>query len=165
LKPAVATAATAEPGLRYRYLEADKSALAPLTADGTPTADGIAAGFDAAAVRRRAENYVLNFAGFVDVPESGGYTFTLLSNDDGQISIDGVVLANSPKPFPQFCGSVGNSVQTAMGSVALAKGRHRIEVYESHGAGDDGFRVLWQRAGTAVSQIPAAALSHETNQH
>jgi hypothetical protein len=164
LKPAV-TAVTAAPGLRYRYLEADKSALAPLTADGTPTADGIAPGFDAAAVRRRAENYVLDFAGLVDVPEDGGYTFTLLSNDDGQMSIDGAVVATSPKPFPQFCGSVGNSVQSAMGSVALAKGRHRIAVYESHTAGEDGFRVLWQRTGTAVSTIPAAALSHETTPH
>jgi len=165
LKPAVASVAKAEAGLRYRYIEADKGVLAAMTASSTPTADGIAAGFDAAAVRRRAENYLLDFAGFVDVPESGGYTFTLLANDDGQISIDGAVVANSPKPFPQFCGSVGNAVQTAMGSVALAKGRHRIEVYESHTAGEDGFRVLWQRSGTAVSTIPAAALSHEITSH
>ena len=165
LKPAVTSVAKAETGLRYRYIEADKGVLAAMTASSTPTADGIAAGFDAAAVRRRAENYLLDFAGFVDVPESGGYTFTLLANDDGQISIDGAVVANSPKPFPQFCGSVGNAVQTAMGSVALAKGRHRIEVYESHTAGEDGFRVLWQRSGTAVSTIPAAALSHEITSH
>jgi hypothetical protein len=162
LKPAVGAAAKAEPGLRYRYLEADKGVLSALTSSTTPTADGVATSFDAAAVRRRPENYMLDFAGFVDVPESGGYTFTLLSNDDGQISIDGAVLANSPKPFAQVCGLAGNAARTATGSVALAKGLHRIEVYESHSSGEDDFRVLWQRAGTAVSTIPAALLSHET---
>jgi hypothetical protein len=102
----------------------------------------------------------VEFDGYVDVPSDGGYTFTLMSNDAGKMMIDGVLVATAKTPFPQFCGSVGNAVQSVMASVALAKGKHRILVEETHTKGVDGFKVLWQRPGTPNVEIPPDALSH-----
>jgi hypothetical protein len=163
LKPAHVFETTTEDGLHFRYVEMDApelDALAP-SADGTVNGiNGVSPAFNLTAVKPRAANYAVEFDGYVDVPDDGGYTFTLMSNDAGKIMIDGALVATAKTPFPQFCGSVGNSVQSTMGSVALAKGKHRIQVLETHTTGIDGFRVFWERPGGAVTEIPPDALSH-----
>jgi hypothetical protein len=108
------------------------------------------------------EGYGAVFEGLVEVPADGGYTFTLLGNDGGRLEVDSEVIAASPKVWPQVCGSDGNAVQAARGSVALAKGRHRIRVAMTHTAGADGFAVLWEGPGVLQQAIPASALSQET---
>ena len=147
-----ATAANTQPGVWVREsgLEQHDGASAP--AEISPQIDNEA--------RERKSDYLLRFNGLLEVPADGGYSFTLVSNDAGQIAIDGVLLARSPKPWPQVCGSAGNAAQARTGSIALGKGRHRIDVVESHSAGEDNFRVLWQGPGVALSTIPASALSH-----
>jgi hypothetical protein len=115
--------------------------------------------FDSAA-RGRDDQYGMIFDGLVDIPADGGYTFTLMGNDGGSLEIDSVVVASSPKPWAQVCGSPGDAVQAAGGSVALAAGKHRIHVAMTHPTGPDGFRVLWQGPGVPQGPIPAAALSH-----
>ena len=76
--------------------------------------------------------------------------------------VDGVVLGEVPAPFAQVCGLQGNAVRQVTGSIALAKGSHRIRVRETHSTGEDGFRVWWRGPGMQATQdIPAAALSHE----
>ena len=163
LKPAHEIETTTDDGLHFRYLEMDEPALEALapTAEGVvPGVSGVSPTFNVASAKARAENYAVEFDGYVDVPSDGGYTFTLMSNDAGRLKIDGALVATAKAPFPQFCGSVGNAVQPVMGSVALAKGKHRIFVEETHTKGVDGFKVLWQRPGTPNVEIPADALSH-----
>jgi hypothetical protein len=163
LKPAHEFTSSTEDGLHYRYLEMDApelDALAP-KADGSPNGvNGVSTTFSVTQAKARGENYAIEFDGYVDVPADGGYTFTMMSNDAGKMMIDGALVATAKTPFPQFCGSVGNAVQSVMGSVALAKGKHRILVEETHTTGVDGFKVLWQRPGTANVEIPPDALSH-----
>jgi hypothetical protein len=74
--------------------------------------------------------------------------------------IDGRVIATTPAAFQQVCWLAGVAVRPAAGSVALAKGLHRIEVVDVHGEGSDGFRVMWQGPGMIEQEIPAAALFH-----
>jgi hypothetical protein len=157
LSPPV-TAAPAVQGIPYRYYEPDIVSLASI-ANAVPVASGISSTLQTTP-RKRTENYAMVFDGYIDIPADGGYTFTLLSTDEGEISIDGTVIARSPKPFPQVCGLAGNAVQPASGSIGLAAGKHAIHVAMTHAKGEDGFSVLWQGRGLAQSTIPASALFH-----
>jgi PKD domain/PA14 domain len=157
LQPAMSSAST-QAGVRYEYFGEPR-----LDVDELRTEDGIVSGVsqDIRVAPPLHEDYGAVFKGLVEVPADGGYTFTLLGDDGGRLEVDSVVIAASPKTWPQVCGSEGNAVQAARGSVALAKGRHRIRVAMTHTAGADGFAVLWEGPGVQQEAIPASALSHE----
>jgi hypothetical protein len=157
IQPAMGAIAS-ERGVRYQYSEGTGLTVDGLTQTSTKT-EGVTPMFDSAA-RGRDDQYGMIFDGLVDIPADGGYTFTLMGNDGGSLEIDSVVVASSPKPWAQVCGSPGDAVQAAGGSVALAAGKHRIHVAMTHPTGPDGFRVLWQGPGVPQGPIPAAALSH-----
>ena len=158
LQPAVEVEST-EPGVRYEYFGGPG-----LDVDDLRAEDGIMTGIspDIRVAPPLHEDYGAVFEGLIDVPTDGGYTFTLLSNDGGRLEVDSAVIAASPKAWLRVCGSEGNAVQAARGSVALAKGRHRIRVAMTHTAGADGFTVLWEGLGVRQEAILASALSHET---
>ena len=128
-------------------------------AQQNPAATGIAPRIDAS-LRRRDDNYAIVFDGFLNVPADGGYTFMLLARDEARLEIDSVPVAFSPKPFAQVCGSPGNAVQAATGSIGLRAGRHAIRISMTHTAGPNDFAVKWQEPGLTLSDIPATALSH-----
>jgi len=98
--------------------------------------------------------------GFLNVPADGGYTFMLLARDEAKLEIDGVAVAVSPKPFAQVCGSAGNAVQAARGSIGLRAGRHAIRVAMTLTTGASDFAVKWQGPGLALSDIPASVWSN-----
>ncbi len=150
-------AIASERGVRYQYAEGSGLTLDSLAQNAT--ARGIAPMFDSTP-RQGDDQYGIIFDGFLDIPADGGYTFTLMGNDGGSLEIDSVIVASSPKPWAQVCGSPGGAVQAARGSIALAAGKHMIHVAMTHPTGPDGFRVLWQGPGVPQGQIPAAALSH-----
>jgi hypothetical protein len=147
-------------GLRYEYFRGSNADIDRLT-ERDATSTGVNAAFNLAAMPH-GERYSAVFEGLIDVPADGGYTFTLLNNDDGRLEIDSAAIATSPKAWPQVCGTEGNAVQAARGSVALAKGEHRIRVAMTHTSGPDGFAVWWQGPGVQQAAIPTHRLSHET---
>ncbi len=162
LLPAVANAGSLLPGIAYSYTETPMTAFEPLNASSTSGihTQGVTPMINAAIVRRRSNDYSESFSGFLQTPADGGYTFTLMGNGGGTLTIDGTPVAALPSPFPNLCGLTGGAVQQRTWSVALAKGPHRIAVDETHATGPDGFRVLWQMAGGVVSEIPPTALFH-----
>ena len=93
-------------------------------------------------------------------PPHGGYIFTMLARDEAKLEIDSAVVAVSPKPFPQVCGSIGNALQPSTGSLGLRAGRHAIRFSVTHTAGDSDFALKWQGPGVPLSDIPASAFSH-----
>jgi hypothetical protein len=123
-------------------------------------ANGVTPEFSVDALQRKT-NYRAEFSGVVDVPADGGYVLTMMATDAGSLEVDGKVVATTPAAFQQVCGLAGVAVRPAIGSVALAKGLHRIEIVDEHGEGADGFRVMWQGPGMAEQEIPAAALFHD----
>jgi hypothetical protein len=84
----------------------------------------------------------------------------LTSNGHARLQIDSTVIAASLAPLPQVCGSVGNMVQPASGSIALKAGKHKISVVETHITGPDGFTVRWQGPRIPLEEIPADYLFH-----
>ncbi len=136
------------PGLKYRYFEGMK-----LVGAGIATAVNFSP-------RKRAMDYGLSFDGYLDIPNDGGYTFLLTSNDHGRLEIDGKVIATAPAPLPQVCGSIGNIVQPAMGSIGLKAGKHKLSIIETHTTGPDGFTLQWQGPQIPLSAIPPVRLFH-----
>ena len=159
LLPAMATP-VAQPGVLYRYFEGTDLKMDTL-AETSSAAEGVSVELNSAAKMRK-EQYGILFDGLLHVPADGGYTFTVEGTDDGTLEVDSMMVATSPKPWAQVCGSEGNAVQAASGSVGLAGGWHRIRVTMTHGLGEDGFRVLWQGREVPLQAISPAALVHES---
>ncbi|WP_446745185.1 PKD domain-containing protein [Silvibacterium acidisoli] len=143
-------------GLKYRYFET--AALNDLKM-ATPKSEGIVPTFETT-VRKRDDNYGMVFTGFLDVPADGGYTFTMLARDGARLEIDSTIVAENPAPFAQVCGSAGNAVQTAGGSISLRAGRHPLRVSMTHTSGPHDFRVLWQGPGVPLATLPPESLTH-----
>lgn len=162
-KPAINPENTA-PGLIYRYYVMDQSQRTQPDALSRMVAVGVSPAFDVSAIRTRDQQYGIAFSGIVDVPVTGGYTFTMLANDSAKIVLDGDVQAQAPMPFAQVCGLAGNAVQMTTLSVPLTQGKHRIQMSETHSNGTDGFGLWWQGPGIPLTQVPATALSHDVDQ-
>jgi hypothetical protein len=157
LQHAITVVAT-EPGLHYRYYEGSWS-HPPKFDELTTVTSGIAPKLDLA-VRLREEDYAMVFEGYIAIPTDGGYSFTLLSKDGGRLEIGGAVVATSPEPLAQVCGSVGNMVQAARGSIGLQAGLHAIRIAITDTAGPYGFALRWEGPGIALSDVPSSALFH-----
>jgi hypothetical protein len=145
------------PGLTYRYYEGTWNGL-PDFAGLHSVAAGVAPRLDSA-LRLRETDYGIVFEGFLEVPCDGGYTFTLLSNDGGQLEIGSKIIAATPPALPQPCDTVGNLVQLKSGSIGLRAGRHAIRIAMTHALGPDGFAVRWEGPRSS-GVLPAQALSH-----
>jgi len=146
------------PGLHYLYFEGAWSVQSRF-GDLISVAEGVTPRLDFFA-RRREEDYALIFDGYIRIPRDGGYTFTLLSRDGGKLEIGGAVVATGPEPVAQVCGSVGNMVQAARGSIGLKAGLHPIRIAITDIEGPDGFALKWEGPGVQQSDVPAAALFH-----
>jgi hypothetical protein len=160
LQRAGAVTATA-PGLHYRYYEGSWSTL-PEFKDLTTVASGVAPNLDLA-VRLREDDYALDFEGYIAIPADGGYTFTLLSRDGGELDIGGAVVATSPAPVAQVCGSAGDMVQAVRGSIGLKAGLHAIRIAITDTEAPDDFGLRWEGPGIALADVPASALFHDAN--
>ena len=148
-----ATVAATTPGVAYRYQSHSGSANPDEKTTGTATSLALSA------VPHGAQDYSVAYSTDLNVPEDGGYVFTVIANDESSIAVDGKPLGTSPKPFAQVCGLAGNAARPITVATELAKGLHHLEVSESHGAGVDNFQVLWQGPGILLQPIPAERLS------
>ncbi|MBB6145547.1 hypothetical protein HNQ77_003508 [Silvibacterium bohemicum] len=147
-----------DPGLNFSFYSTSSTSIAGLNAEN-PARTGIARVISAD-VRSLDKNYGLVFDGFLNIPADGGYSFQLAARDEARLEIDGAQVVASPKPFAQVCGSVGNAVQMAQGSLGLMAGRHTIRVAMTHSLGESDFHLYWQGVGVPLEEIPAGVLSH-----
>lgn len=111
------------PGLRYRYYEGNFEKL-PDFSVLQPQKSGTANDLDVEALSgERLDHYAVQYEGFIEVPETGLYTFHLRSDDGAKLYLhDELVVDND--------GS--HSARTESGYIALEKGKHplRIDYFE-----------------------------------
>ena len=108
------------------------------------------------------------YRGFLSVPSDGGYTLTMLTSTTATLTVDGKTVS-SRKLHPQVCGSPGAAVAALRLSLALAQGRHRIELTtgpEVENAGSSGGKaemppLLWEGPGQPREIVLASALAAE----
>lgn len=156
LNPAVNTAEVLKPGMRYQFYQGEWKGL-PDFQNLQPVGDGVADTLSSE-IRPHATNYGYVFDGYVRAPIDGGYVFDLLGRDAGRLEIDGQIIAESPAVWPQVCGSVGNSVQMASGSVGLRAGLHHLRVSMTQTAGESAFAVEWQGPNLPLTPIATTQL-------
>ena len=156
----LAPSPSAAPGLEFAYYKGAWPSL-PRFQQQTPLERGVARSLNEAP-HQNATNFGLVFDGFLRITAAGGYTFSVLSRDGSRLNIDGTSIAQSGAPWPQVCGSVGNAVQSASGSVGLAAGLHRIHLEFTKTTGDSAFSLMWEGPSTPLSPVPETAFFHSS---
>jgi hypothetical protein len=98
----------------------------------------------------RLDNLGAAFTGWIAVPESGGWTFSLQSDDGSRLLIgDEVVVSHDGiHSFTERSGTIG-----------LAAGTHRIRVEFFERSASAGLVARWEGPGVERAVIPAAALA------
>ncbi len=157
LEPSAINAAT-QPGLDYGIYPGEWSELPDLSALKS-VESGQSIGLDANA--QGFTRYAVAWDGFIDVQAEGGYSFYLLDPDGARFVIDGREVAKTGPPFAQVCGSPGNAMRYAVGSLGLRAGKHAIRIEGLHSVSNQAPRLMWQAPGGALVDVPASAYSHD----
>ena len=157
LQPAATNAGAMQPGLAYGIFPGEWTQLPDLSAQ-KPVESGQSSGLEANA--QGFTRYAAAWDGFVDVPADGGYTFYLLDPDGARLVIDGREVAKTGPPFAQVCGSPGNAMRYAVGSLGLRAGKHAIHIEGLYSASNQSPRLMWQAPGGALVDVPASAYTH-----
>jgi len=144
LQPAL-TPRRGQPGISYQI--------------GAGPTGGTVSSFALDQIKQLPSHYTLTLEGDLTVPDDGAYAFLVIANEAASMELDGRQAASAPAPFPQLCGLAGSAARPISVSAALARGRHHIKITETHTAGVDNFRVLWQGA-QPLAPIPSNLLSH-----
>ena len=140
-------------GLEYQYYEASNYSVVPDFSGITPVKTGNLNGFDIS-IANRAEQFAINFMGYVNVPSDGQYTFYTSSDDGSNLYIDGVKVVNND-------GSHG--LQENSGTIGLQAGFHKISVGYFNATGYEGLQVRYSGPGVTKQAIPSSALYITSN--
>ncbi len=103
--------------------------------------------------------YAVAWNGFLHIPADGGYSFTLLDRDGARLLIDGTEVAKTGPPFAQVCGSPGNAMRYARGSIGLRAGEHAFHLEGLQSASQGLPRLLWEGPAVPLADVPATAFS------
>ncbi len=126
----------AGPQLRYSYYEGTWAAL-PDFGSLIPQTTGTSLTFDVG-LREREDNFALHFAGCLDVPTTGAYTFSTTSDDGSQLLVDsGLVVDNDGLHGPV----------TATGTATLDAGLHPLSVTFFDQGGGQELSARWSGPG------------------
>jgi hypothetical protein len=150
-KPALSVDNT-ESGLRAEFYEHDGNWRELPDFDRlTSTSTSVSSVFDLSATAPSEENFGLRFSGFMDVPQDGVYGFYLASDDGSRLVVDG----------DQVVDNDGiHGVRERAGYVALAAGKHSIELVFFQGGGGVGLTLLYDGPGFERRAIEPEVLSH-----
>lgn len=135
-------------GIAYRYYEGDFTSVNELEKKGEMKAKGVKPylGFDDDF--RSEDHFGYVYEGFLSVPASGAYGFTLKSNDGSDLFVGGVRVVDNDR-------SVG--YVEASGFVYLEKGFHPLKVRFFEGYGGEYLLMEWIRPGETYGEtVPAS---------
>ncbi|KRP37055.1 MAG: hypothetical protein ABS34_04600 [Opitutaceae bacterium BACL24 MAG-120322-bin51] len=96
-------------------------------------------------------DFGLNFSGYLQVPKTDTYTFSLTSDDGSSLTIDG-------RPCINHDGLHGASEKSF--TTDIAEGWHTIEVSYFDAGGGSALELSWQSKDMPKQSIPASALAH-----
>ncbi|QYK01800.1 DUF6701 domain-containing protein [Shewanella psychrotolerans] len=96
--------------------------------------------------------YLGVFEGYIDVPESGIYTFGIDGDDAIELLIDDRVVAG----FYGIHAQCGWPCET--GQIGLAAGTHKVEMRFHEATGHEAYHLYWQLpSSTSLVKVPASA--------
>ncbi|CQH59279.1 probable secreted glycoprotein [Halobacterium hubeiense] len=140
-----------EQGVYYRYYEGDYGGGGMPNFDTqTPVETGTIGTFDIDAADRRADNFGYQFTAYIDVSETGSYTFYTNSDDGSRLFIDGNRVVDNPGEHPP---------QEQSGTVTLSEGRHNVTVTYFEAGGGQELTASWEGPGITKQEIPTSVLT------
>ncbi len=143
-------------GLEYKYVESNEGWTSLKDIDFTkPLRSGVSRGFDTALRGNREGKFAFTYEGFLNVPESGAYTFVLKSCDGSRLELDGQNIIDNDGI---------HSASEQRSSVFLHKGLVPIKLSYFKKDGDHEFTVAWlgwEYADKPLEEIPLGKLVRE----
>lgn len=140
-------------GLQYEYFEGNFTQLPNFSAL-TPVKTGTVENVDIS-VRNRNEQYAFKFAGYINIPTSGTYTFYTASDDGSKLYIDGFAPANQVVNNDYLQGVTERS-----GTKELTAGVHEIYITFFQGNGGYGMSASYAGPGIPKQLIPNTAFAN-----
>jgi cytochrome c len=140
--------------MRIYHTQVEMSALPKLVAGQTPNVSKVIPIIDL----RKAEdfgdlnfNFIVHLDGFINVKETGDYTFALASDDGSRLLLDG-------KKVIDHDGL--HSEEPKQGRVKLAPGAHPFFIEYFQSGGDQVLRLEWMKPGSSSFEVvPAEAFT------
>lgn len=136
-------------GLNYSYYEGNWSTL-PDFGKLSPKKTGTVSNFSLTP-RKRSQDFGFKFDGYIDIANSGTYTFYTTSDDGSELYISNNRVVNNDGLHAK---------QERSGSIYLSKGRHKIQVIFFEHLGHELLSVDYAGPGISKKQIPSNVLFH-----
>ncbi|MCK5701907.1 MAG: exo-alpha-sialidase, partial [Cyclobacteriaceae bacterium] len=149
LQPSLNTSTSKGPGLLYSYYEGIVPNVAGIEKLIVKT-KGVVDNFNIDN-RQRDTSIAFIFSGYLTIPTDGQYTFYLASNDGSVLIIDEHEFINHDGP---------HGMTEEFVSIALGKGKHKIDLKYFQMLGGQGLLLSWKGPGFEKEEIPASVLSH-----
>ncbi len=139
------------PGLDCAYYEGAWDRL-PEFAALDPVQQATVPAFALGAVNHREEEFAVRFAGYIEVPQDGIYTFYTASDDGSALYIGSTQVVDNDGL---------HAMSERAGQIALAKGKHPITVAYFERGGAQRLEVSYSGPRMAKQPIPASVLFRE----
>ena len=143
-----------EPGISYRVYEE----TTPWTPDVATLSQqhvttGVSEGFDLA-VRTRDNNIVVAYGGYIEVPQTGRYTFSLQADRGAVLRIHKATVIDADRKYTP------NSV--ASSTIYLEKGYHPVTLIYARGReAHPNLKVSWSGPGFSEQPVSTDILTHQ----
>ncbi|MFN8252337.1 MAG: alpha-L-fucosidase [Ferruginibacter sp.] len=141
--------AGAQPGIQYKYFEAENFSIKKLEAL-QPLKNGTTAKVETM-LKQRPEKYAFVFDGYIRIAKTGLYHFYTTSDDGSQLLVDDQLVVNND-------GNHG--MEERSDKAYLEKGFHKIKIYYYDNGGGNGLEVNYHLQGQAKQPLPASVLFH-----
>ena len=152
--PALKTVPVLDAGLKYRVFELETPwtpAISSLSDD--PVKTGVSKEVDLSG-RTRDRDFVMEYSGLIEVPQSGAYTFLLQSGKGAVMHLHDAILFDADR------GYVPGSMLSS--TIYLEKGFHPVQLVYAHGKeGEPALQLEWQGPGFSQRSLEPEQLFHQ----
>jgi hypothetical protein len=133
-------------GVSYKYFETSKplATLPRISSLKSPVKTGISEDFTLG-VANRTDGYVLLFTGYLDVKESGVYTFETTSDDGSALYVDKKLVVNNNGIHPPV---------KKTGKIKLRKGWRKVNVLYFESGGGEALSVQYSGPNIPLQALP-----------
>jgi hypothetical protein len=139
-----------QPGVKFLYREGRGVRSARDQKEAPVLETGVLSTFNVDAIKDQRE-FGYNFDGYINVPETGVYTFWLEANDGAILYINGKLVIDNDG---------GHREQVLDSKIGLKKGWHPIHVDYCQNGLAKSLVLEWEGPGVAKQQVPAEVLFH-----
>jgi hypothetical protein len=138
-------------GLRFDYYEKASITSLPSFSQMTPLDSGIVEHIGLGSAHRQ-DNFCYRFSGYLDIPQTGIYTFRLSSDDGSQLYLDDQLVVDNDGLHGFLEGK---------GFAALQQGKHRLMVIYFEHEGEESLELTIEGTGMPKQSIAPAMLYYQ----